>query len=114
VDVDVDVFGRKSRIPEAVRAQAVTKVTKLGRRAPVLEHAEVRLTEDNDAPASRRHMCEVTMAGHGHVVRARARAAELPVAVDLVIEKLEHQVERLKGKLLARSHPRRSKVLSKA
>jgi putative sigma-54 modulation protein len=114
VDVDVDIFGSKDRIPEPVRSLAAAKVAKLGRRAPVLEHAEVRLTEDADAPVSRRHVCEVTMAGHGHVVRARARAAEVPAAVDLVVEKLEHQVERLKGKLLARSHPRRSRVLSKA
>jgi ribosome-associated translation inhibitor RaiA len=28
------------------------------------------------------------------------------VAVDAVVEKLEHQVERLKGKLIGRSHPR--------
>jgi ribosome-associated translation inhibitor RaiA len=34
--------------------------------------------------------------------------------VDLVIDKLEHQVERLKGKLVGRSHPRKSRVLSKA
>ena len=28
-----------------------------------------------------------------------------PVAVDLVVDKLEHQVERLKGKLVGRSAP---------
>jgi ribosome-associated translation inhibitor RaiA len=27
--------------------------------------------------------------------------------VDKVVDKLEHQVERLKGKLVGRSHPRR-------
>jgi ribosomal subunit interface protein len=112
--VDVDVFGRKSAVPEQVRERARAKVAKLGKLAPVLEHAEVRLAEDRDAPAAARHVCEVTMEGHGHVLRARARAAELHVAVDLVIDKLEHQVERLKGKLVGRSHPRKSKVLSKA
>ncbi|HYA69513.1 MAG TPA: ribosome-associated translation inhibitor RaiA [Acidimicrobiales bacterium] len=112
--MDVDVFGRKNSVPEAIRAQAQVKVAKIGRLAPVLERAEVRLVEDRDAPAARRHLCEVTMEGHGHVVRARARASELQAAVDLVVEKLEHQVERLKGKLLGRSHPRRSKLLSKA
>lgn len=112
--MDVDVSGRKTAVPDEIRSQAQAKLSKLGRLAPILEHAEVRLGQDRDAPAARRHVCEVTMEGHGHVVRARARAAEFQVALDLVVEKLEHQVERLKGKLLARSHPRRSKVLSKA
>ncbi len=112
--MDIDVLGRKSSVPEEVRARARAKVAKLGRRAPVLEHAAVRLAEDREAPADGRHVCEVTMEGHGHVVRAKAQAAELAVAVDLVIEKLEHQVERLKGKLVGRSHPRKSRVLSKA
>jgi ribosome-associated translation inhibitor RaiA len=34
--------------------------------------------------------------------------------VDKVVDKLEHQVERLKGKLVGRSHPRRPRALSKA
>jgi len=112
--VNVDVFGRRSAVPDTLRARARSKVAKLGRLAPVLEQAEVRLAEDRDAPVSSRHVCEVTMEGHGHVVRARARAAELEVAVDLVVDKLEHQVERLKGKLVGRSHPRKSRVLSRA
>jgi putative sigma-54 modulation protein len=110
--MNVDVLGRKTTVPEGVRAQARSKVAKLGRLTPVLEHAEVRLVEDPDQPAATRHVCEVTMEGHGHVLRARARAADLAVAVDLAVHKLEHQVERLKGKLVSRSHPRRSKAVS--
>jgi len=45
------------------------------------------------------------MTGHGHTVRARAAAHDAPVAVDLVVDKLEHQVERLKGKLLGGRTP---------
>lgn len=112
--MEVDVHGRKEMVPDGVRRQARSKVAKLERLVPVLERAEVRLSEDPDAPSAGRHICEVTVEGHGHVLRARARAGELPVAVDLVVAKLQHQAERLKGKLKGRSHPRRSKVLSKA
>ena len=106
--MDVAVSGRKQTAPEEVRALAREKVAKLGRLAPVLEHAEVRLSEDRAAPGSRRKLCEVTITGHGHTLRAKAAAQDVPVAVDKVVEKLEHQVERLKGKLVGRSHPRRS------
>ena len=112
--MEVDVHGRKAQVPDEVRVLAQSKLAKLGRLAPVLERAEVRLTEDRDAPTTARHVCDVTVEGHGHVLRARARAHDLAVAVDLVVDKLEHQAERLKGKLVGRSHPRRSKVLSRA
>ena len=47
------------------------------------------------------------MHGHGHIVRAKAAAADTLAAVDRVVDKLEHRIEKLKGKLIGRSHPRR-------
>ena len=61
--LDVDVVGRKDEVPDEVRARAKAKVEKLGRLAPVLERAEVRLAEDRDAPVASRKLCEVTMTG---------------------------------------------------
>jgi len=104
--VDVAVQGRKQTAPDEVRELARAKVAKLGRLTPVLERAEVRLSEDRDAPGSGRTVCEVTITGHGHTLRAKAGAHDAAVAVDKVVNKLEHQVERLKGKLVGRSHPR--------
>ena len=104
--MDVFVLGRKQAVPDEVRSLAQAKVAKLARLTPVLERAEVRITESRDTAGVARQVCEVTMTGHGHTLRARAAAHDAPVAVDLVVDKLEHQVERLKGKLVGRSHPR--------
>ena len=104
--MDVFVLGRKQSVPDEVRTLAQAKVAKLARMTPVLERAEVRITEGRDPDGVARQVCEVTMTGHGHTVRAKAAAHDAPVAVDLVVDKLEHQVERLKGKLVGRSHPR--------
>jgi putative sigma-54 modulation protein len=41
------------------------------------------------------------------VVRASAAAGDTFAAVDRVVDKLEHRIEKLKGKLAGRSHPRR-------
>jgi putative sigma-54 modulation protein len=112
--VDVAILGRKETAPDEIRVLACAKVAKLGRMAPVLERAEVRLSEDRGAPGSGRTVCEVTMTGHGHTLRAKAAARDVPVALDKVVDKLEHQVERLKGKLVGRSHPKRSHTVSKA
>jgi len=107
--VEVVVVGRNDTVPDAVRAQAQAKVAKLG-RLPVLEHAEVRLSEDREAPQATRRVCEVTITGHGHVLRATAAAHDLSLAVDQAVHKLEHQVERLKGRLVGRSQPRRPRL----
>ena len=112
--MDVDVRARKSTVPDEVRQQAQAKVAKLGRMAPILERAQVRLAEDRDTPGVPKLVCEVIVEGHGHVLRARAVAADALAAVDRVVDKLEHQVERLKGKLVGRSHPRRTKRLPAA
>ena len=100
--------GRKAEVSDDMRELAQTKVDRVVRRAPVFDKADVRLEVDPDAPAAANRVCEVMVTGHGHTLRARAAAHEFPTAVDIVVDKLEHQVERLKGKLLGRSHPRRS------
>jgi ribosomal subunit interface protein len=107
--VDVAVLGRKDTVPDDVRAIAQAKVAKLGRLNPVLERAEVRLTVNRIAPSAGDQVCEVVVTGHGHTVRAKAVAHDPLQAVDSVVAKLEHQVERLKGKRVARSHPRRNR-----
>ena len=73
--MDVAVLGRKETVPDEVRALAQAKVAKLGRLTPVLERAEVRLSEDRDAPGRGARVCEVTITGHGHTLRAKAARA---------------------------------------
>jgi ribosomal subunit interface protein len=108
--VDVAVLGRKDTVPDEVRAIAYEKVAKLGRLNPVLERAEVRLSVDRVAPRVGTKVCEVVITGHGHTVRSKAVAHDLVVAIDTVVGKLEHQVERLKGKRVRRLHPRGTRV----
>jgi putative sigma-54 modulation protein len=50
------------------------------------------------------------MEGHGHHVRAKVAAADPFAAVDAAVEKLEHQLTKLKTKLVTRNHPRRNRL----
>ena len=104
--MNVDVLGSKRSIPDDVRERTVTKVGRLGKIAPVLELAEVRLIQDQEKPATSRWACHAVLRGHGHEIFGHAEATDPLGAVDAVVSKLEHQVERLKGKLIGRSHPR--------
>ena len=108
--MDVAVLGRKDVVPDDVRALALEKMAKLGRLSPVLERAEIRMTEERLATGAASRVCEAVLTGHGHTLRAKAAAQDAVVALDKVVDKLGHQVERLKGKRVARSHPRRRRV----
>jgi ribosomal subunit interface protein len=112
--MDVAVHVRKDQVPEEVCQLAEAKVHRVVRRAPVLERADVKLGEDPHAPPTTNRICEVTATGHGHTLRARAQAQDFLVAVDITMRKLEHQVERLKGKVLSRTHPRRARVAGRS
>ncbi len=90
-----------------MRATVEEKVNRLGRYLDGMERAEVWFAEEQNPRIAEKEICEVTMHGHGHIVRAKAAAADPLAAVDRVVDKLEHRMEKLKGKLVGRSHPRR-------
>ncbi len=51
-----------------------------------------------------KEVCEVMLVGHGHHVRCKVSAPDGFAAVDKAVEKLEHQLHKLKTKLQHRSH----------
>ncbi|HET7487257.1 MAG TPA: ribosome-associated translation inhibitor RaiA [Acidimicrobiales bacterium] len=105
--MDIKIQGRKVEVPEALRGAVELKLARVVKHLDGMERAEVLFFEERNPRIADKAVCEVTMHGHGHVVRARAAAADQQAAVDGVVDKLEHRVEKLKGKLNGRSHPRR-------
>ena len=105
--MDVSIRGRNVELSDALRAAAEEKVTRLSRFLDGMDHVEILFLEERNPRIAQRDVCEVTFSVHGHLLRARAAAADPFAAVDGVVAKLEHQIEKLKGKLIGRSHPRR-------
>jgi putative sigma-54 modulation protein len=108
--VQIAVASRNLEVTEKLRSTVEEKITRLTRFLEGMERAEVRFSEERNPRISEREVCEVTMHGHGHVVRAKAGATDPFAAVDLVVDKLEHRMEKLKGKLLGRTHGRRGRA----
>ena len=106
--MDIAIRSRNLEVTDPLRAVVEHKLTKLERFLDGMERAEVRFTEEKNPRIAEREVCEVTVHGHGHVVRARACGTEPLVAVDRVVDKLEHQLVKLKSKLVGRSHVRRA------
>ncbi|HMC53069.1 MAG TPA: ribosome-associated translation inhibitor RaiA [Acidimicrobiales bacterium] len=106
--MDIAIRGRNIEVTEALRSTVEDKVTRLARFFDGMERAEVKFSEERNPRIAQREVCEVTMHGHGLIVRARAAAPDTFGAVDKVVDKLEHRIEKLKGRLIDRSHPRRT------
>lgn len=99
-------------VPDDLRSAVEAKLARLARHlggTDAIEQADVRFTEERNPRIADKEVCEITLHAttSGLIVRAKAAAPEQLHAVDKVIEKLEHRLEKLKGRLLARSHPRR-------
>jgi putative sigma-54 modulation protein len=105
--LDVAIATRHAEVPSAIKETLNGKLDHLCRYLGAMERAEVCFSEEHNPRIHDREVCEVTMHGHGHIVRARASAPDMITAVDRVLDKLEHRLERLKGRLVGRSHPRR-------
>jgi putative sigma-54 modulation protein len=89
------------------RLEEVTreKIGRLSKYIDDMERAEVHFAEEqNPRIADRKTSCEVTMQGHGHHVRCKVAAPDAFVALDRAVDKLEHQLRKLKSKLVRRYH----------
>ncbi len=95
----VTVSSRHTEVSDALRAAAVEKIGKLDRFLDGLERAEVHFSEEKNPRISDKEVCEVTMEGHGHHIRCKVAAPDGFAAVDRAVEKLEHQLYRLKTRL---------------
>lgn len=110
--MEVSVSGRHTTVSETLRRQAIDKIGRLDRYLGGMERAEVHFWEEHNARTDTREYCEVTMEGHGHHVRCKVSAADGFTAIDLAVEKLEHQLHKLKTKVDDRHRERVRPVLA--
>lgn len=106
--MELTIRSRNVEVSDDLRAAAQEKLSRLARHHDGWEHAEVQLFEERNPRISDKEVCEVTLRGHGHIIRAKAASPEVLTSLDKVVDKLEHQMARLKSRLLSRSHPRHS------
>ena len=109
--MDIAIRSRNLDVPQDLRDAVEEKLIRVTRVLNGMERAEVRFREERNPRIADKEFCEVTIHGHGHIVRAHAAGPDLLTAVDRVVDKLAHRMEKLKGKLVGRSHPRRSASL---
>ncbi|MBL8777944.1 MAG: ribosome-associated translation inhibitor RaiA [Acidimicrobiales bacterium] len=97
--VDIKVSGRHTEVSDALRQATIEKIGRLSRYVDGMERAEVHFSEERNPRIVDKEICEVTLEGHGHHVRCKVSAPDGFAAVDRAVEKLEHQLHKLKTKL---------------
>jgi putative sigma-54 modulation protein len=100
--LEITVSARHTDISPALRAAAEEKIGRLSRFLGGMDRAEVHFSEEHNPRISAKEVCEVSLEGGGHHVRCKAAAADGFAAIDLAVEKLEHQLYKLKSKLVPR------------
>ncbi|MFN8037098.1 MAG: ribosome-associated translation inhibitor RaiA [Acidimicrobiia bacterium] len=110
--MEIVVRGKNVEVPASLRASAMEKLAKVNRFAQDASRIEVDFSELRNKRIPDKQLCEVTVHLKGAFVKAHASSTDAQAALDLVVDKVEHQVSRLKEKRVGRSHPRRKGLQS--
>jgi ribosomal subunit interface protein len=101
--MQVTVKGKNTTVPERIRARTEHKLAKLRRFDDRILAMDVEFSEERNPRVADPHRVEVTLTTRSGLVRAHANAADPAAAVDQVIDRLERQVKKLKGRRVDRT-----------
>ncbi|MEW6540442.1 MAG: ribosome-associated translation inhibitor RaiA [Bacillota bacterium] len=91
------VRGKNIEVTPALRGYVEKRLAKLGKFDQHFGSVQVTLSVEKDA-----HRIEVTVPIDGLILRGEEATGDMYASIDLVVEKLEKQLEKYKGKLLNR------------
>lgn len=88
--------GKNMKLTDALKDYVEKRLSKLEK---FIEHEEVQVTL---AVEKNNHIIEVTIPINGMILRGEEETGDMYSSIDLVVDKLEKQLEKYKAKLLAR------------
>src|SRR5690606_20996591 len=96
------LIGRNLEITDAMRQYTEEKLAKLDRYSDLNVDARETQPDDTKQDAANPNRVEVQVNLPSGIIRAEERSADMYAAIDLVVDKLERQLKRFKGRLLAK------------
>ncbi|MFP4344008.1 MAG: ribosome hibernation-promoting factor, HPF/YfiA family [Anaerolineales bacterium] len=96
--MDVQIYNRNLELTDRLSDYVHSKVEKFERYLPSVEGIRVDLAETNIRNASRRMVAQLTIHVPGTILRAEERGADIFAAFDVVLDKMERQIQRYKGR----------------
>ena len=97
--VNMEIFTRNMELTEKMSDYVTKKVSKLDRFLNDIDDIRIDLSYIKSArSASDRQVAQITIRGKGYILRGEERAIDIFTAIDAVMEKIQRQIERYKGK----------------
>ena len=105
--MDIEVRGKNRPVSSRLDAAAREKVSRIAKFTHDAGRVEVDFADQQHRRVAESQLCEITVHLKKHFVKAHACASEPEAALDLAVDKIGHQVARIKEKRVSRSHPRK-------
>ncbi|HWQ05263.1 MAG TPA: ribosome-associated translation inhibitor RaiA [Longilinea sp.] len=95
----IDVYARNLEVTDRINEYVEKKVSKLDRFLSDIDDTRVDLAYVKAArSAADRQVAQITIRGKGFILRTEESADDIFAAIDAAVEKMQRQMERLKGK----------------
>lgn len=92
------ITGKNMNVSTRTEDFITRKMDRLERHLNEPFEARVELSQENTRNVNERQIVQVTLSKNGTIIRAEERAADLKVAVESVVDKLDKQLRRYKDK----------------
>jgi putative sigma-54 modulation protein len=102
--VEVVVFGKHVEVDEALKAVTLEKVERIGKYAGDVRRIDVDYGVHQTRRAGDSCTCEILVHLPHHLVKGTAAAVEHVMALDLALDKAEHQMRRLHERRVRRGN----------
>lgn len=97
--MSIIIKGKNIEVTPALRTYAEEKIGKIQKRYNHIIKTEVEFIVEKNPSISANQTVEVTLFTKGPIFRAKESSSDMYASVDVVLEKLERQVEKHKGKV---------------
>lgn len=95
--MQITVKGKHFDVTDALKSYASDRVNKISRYFDSVISADVTLSTERNW-----HIAEITVFGEGFDMRGEERTKDMYNSIDRVIDKLERQIKKQKGKVIGR------------
>ncbi len=105
------ITGKNMEVSDWLETYVRKKIGKLDRYMSDPAEAQIELSEESTKDVQHRQIVQVTIFKNGTIMRGEERSADMPAAIDAVVDKLERQIKRYKEKGAAKKRRAQAEVL---
>lgn len=96
------ISGKNLEVSDRLRDYIQKKTRKFAKYLDEQTELRVELAAEKVKNSKQRQVVQVTCLNNGSLIRSQERAADMTVAIDLVVDKLDRQIKRFKDKRVSK------------